>query len=471
VKLQTLNLANYRGFEQLEITFQPDVNVIAGVNGVGKSSVLHALRALFSRALPQMTASKAQSIAFTDDDIPDGKPSLETSASFRVHDQVCDISTLRVRSDTVKRAEWAERLTQIPLERTEAQRAKDRKAVTALRREEQSLRSLLEEGDDTFTLLLEKVEVPSVRTGDLDAVQRKTQEILAGFQSLENQPLITYYSPLRHGFTRPRTLPDGEPLGVQKAFDGALEEREISFRDFMHWFKWLEHSDNNATKTRRERILKTLRQAVTDFVPEFKNLRLEETPRLRFIVEKSGVPLELGQLSDGERGLLALVFDLTRRLALANPTLDDPISQGQGIVLIDEIELHLHPSWQRKVMRRLMATFKNCQFIVTTHSPQVIGEVESRCVRFLERDLEEKIICWTPGQAFGKDSNYILELMGDRRRNKEIDEAINILSRLVDEEKFDEARQKILDIKDKIDGDDTDLSSAETLIAFLEGDE
>lgn len=282
--------------------------------------------------------------------------------------------------------------------------------------------------------------------------------------------MIAYYSPLRHGFTRPRTLPDGEPLGVQKAFDGALEEREVSFRDFMHWFKWLEHSDNNATKTGRERILGTLRQAVTDFVPEFKNLRLEESPRLRFIVEKSGVALELGQLSDGERGLLALVFDLTRRLALANPTLNDPIAQGQAIVLIDEIELHLHPSWQRKVMRRLMATFKNCQFIVTTHSPQVLGEVEARCVHLLTRE-DGQIVRWRPPEALGLDSNRVLEeLMGGRARNKDTEEALARLFKAIDDEQFDAARAQIKAIQATMPNE-PELTRANTLISFLEDSE
>ena len=88
-------------------------------------------------------------------------------------------------------------------------------------------------------------------------------------------------------------------------------------------------------------------------MPEFHNLHIQEEPRLGFMVDKRGQRFYLHQLSDGERGLLALVFDLTRRLAIANPDSNNPIAEGVALVLIDEIELHLHPKWQRDVLQRL----------------------------------------------------------------------------------------------------------------------
>jgi predicted ATP-binding protein involved in virulence len=81
--------------------------------------------------------------------------------------------------------------------------------------------------------------------------------------------------------------------------------------------------------------------------------------------------LTLDQLSDGERSFIAIVGDLIRRLALANPELSNPL-EGHGVVLIDELELHLHPRWQREVVEKLRSTFPNIQFIATTHSPFVI---------------------------------------------------------------------------------------------------
>jgi len=99
-------------------------------------------------------------------------------------------------------------------------------------------------------------------------------------------------------------------------------------------------------------------------------------------IRKNGFSLNVSQLSDGEKIYMALVGDLCRRLTLANPTLDDPL-QGEGIVLIDELDLHLHPQWQTEIATKLCETFPNIQFIVTTHSPLVITNVQSSQLRIL----------------------------------------------------------------------------------------
>lgn len=73
---------------------------------------------------------------------------------------------------------------------------------------------------------------------------------------------------------------------------------------------------------------------------------------------------------------MALLGDLARRIAIANPYRENPM-EGEGIVLIDEIELHMHPSWQRRILGVLKQLFPNVQFIITTHSPQVLGSVDN----------------------------------------------------------------------------------------------
>src|SRR5206468_11313034 len=97
MKLRQLNLANFRGFEQIDVGFEPDVTVIAGINGVGKSGVLQAVAVLLSRALPEFTPSVTTPISLTDDDIQHGKPSIEVSGSFTVGDRRCFATIRRVR--------------------------------------------------------------------------------------------------------------------------------------------------------------------------------------------------------------------------------------------------------------------------------------------------------------------------------------------------------------------------------------
>jgi len=88
-------------------------------------------------------------------------------------------------------------------------------------------------------------------------------------------------------------------------------------------------------------------------------------------VVRNGVPLELRELSDGYQSILVVVFDLVLRYIYLFPTLEDPLL-GEATVAIDEVDLHLHPRWQRTVGAQLTTLFPNTQFILTTHSPAVV---------------------------------------------------------------------------------------------------
>ena len=237
--------------------------------------------------------------------------------------------------------------------------------------------------------------------------------------SVAHPPLAVYFSPKRQLPGQPRSLPEAKPFEPSIAYGRALHDREVELREFMHWFRTQEKL-GAANEPRRLKVLDALRTVVSNLLPEFSNLRIQEQPRLGFVVDKRGQPFYLHQLSDGERGLLALVFDLTRRLAIANPDSDNPIAEGVALVLIDEIELHLHPKWQRDVMKRLPNIFKSCQFVITTHSPQVIGETEVTLRRLLSL-RDGKVVVDTPSMAYGTDSNWILSVLMGADEMKDVE--------------------------------------------------
>jgi hypothetical protein len=422
--LEELSLANFRGFEQINLAFDPRVTVIAGVNGVGKSGILHALTVLFSRSLPECSLSAAKPISFTDDDIHHGKPSLETFAIFAVADQRCHINIQRIRDDDT--------------------------------------------GGDRPLLLLENVRTEFSRTGNLDAARTETQRVLRGLKDRANQPLVIFFSPRRQLPGKPKTLPKPTRFAPKEAYQFALEDRDVTLREFMHWFRTQEVLAGSDSDHRLQ-VLEQLRGVVSTFIPEFTNLRIETAP-LRLLVDKAGVPLTLNQLSDGERGMLAILFDISRRLAIANPDSADPIAEGEAIVLIDEIELHLHPMWQRQVLKRFTETFKACQFVVTSHSPLVLGEVPNKSVRFLFR-ANGKVDSWTPDHAFGLDANRILEdVMGVPARDTETSQRLHEIALAIDIEDFPRARRLIASLEGQL-GDDADLVRSKSLLAFLEGQE
>ena len=186
-----------------------------------------------------------------------------------------------------------------------------------------------------------------------------------------------------------------------------------------------------------------MRKAVQAMLPGFDNLRVKRNPS-RLVVTKNGIEYNVNQLSDGEKCTLALIGDLARRIAMANPNLPDPL-EGVGIVLIDEIELHMHPSWQRRILPTLRRTFPNIQFIITTHSPQVLGEVDDNFNIFmLSADKQDHIAVETLNRMDGFDSNYILEkFMDTNSANPNFQALMQNVYNAVAANQFDEAERLI----------------------------
>jgi predicted ATP-binding protein involved in virulence len=134
---------------------------------------------------------------------------------------------------------------------------------------------------------------------------------------------------------------------------------------------------------------------------------------------------------------------------------------GAGIVLIDELELHLHPAWQRQAVTRLRETFPNCQFIVTTHSPQVLSEVAPEAT-FLLRDGR----VMHPSHSFGRDSNLILEeLMGTPSRPVWAELELAALYDAIDEEEMETARQQLDALEQQLGVEDPALTAARALLS------
>lgn len=204
-----------------------------------------------------------------------------------------------------------------------------------------------------------------VRTTQLS--NRIKSEILTGYgdprRTDDQAPVAIYYTTDRAGLRRPRTLPGELPKGPWLAHNGALSNRLVDYRDFMARYRVWRTQERSREVAGFDKVLGVFLEDLSDVMVETKPLRLT--------VRKGDSRLSINQLSDGERSFLAILGDMVRRLALANPDLDDPL-RGHGVVLIDELELHLHPTWQRQIVGNLRRTFPNIQFIGTTHSPFVI---------------------------------------------------------------------------------------------------
>lgn len=168
-------------------------------------------------------------------------------------------------------------------------------------------------------------------------------------------------------------------------------------------FIWFYNKENEESRLKQEKRdfdatlpeLDAVRRCITTLFPNLANPRIATNP-LRFVVSQDGEELEIDQLSDGYKTMLGLAVDLSRRMAAANPHLANPLA-AEGIVMIDEVDLHLHPAWQQRVVSDLLKCFPNTQFVLTTHSSVVVEGVNN----LLKRYAIDKLL-----PEYGEDNNY-----------------------------------------------------------------
>ncbi|AIZ35269.1 AAA family ATPase [Pseudomonas parafulva] len=209
----------------------------------------------------------------------------------------------------------------------------------------------------------------------------------------------------------------------------------------------------------KDRQLTAVRDAIEQFMPGFKNLRVHRKPRLQMLVDKKNETLDILQLSQGEKSLLALVGDIARRLSMLNPTLESPL-QGRGIVLIDEVDMHLHPKWQRGIVEQLKITFPNCQFILTTHSPLVISDTQDLKIYSLDDGAVNAVT-----SQYGQDANSVLlDVMDTPIRNSKIESYFNDLYDAIQDLELKKAKGIIAYLEKNVSPNNTELTKARLML-------
>jgi predicted ATP-binding protein involved in virulence len=378
MKVRRLEMTSFRGFRELTLELTGPVTVLVGINGAGKTSILDCLAVLLSQLSSGILSRTGHGRRFHESDIQNG--ALHTLCTVEV-------------AFREKPARWSLALVRKGLPRS----------------------------------------VSSNLTGLKELVTQVQEENAREDYEL---PLAIYY-PVNRAPDVPSRIREHHYFGPLSAFDQALEGGGRNFRLFFEWFREREDLENEQRLRRknydyRDRQLDAVRRAIETLVPGFWGLQMERAPQ-RMVVLKEGkdgtkARLDVDQLSDGEKSLLALAGDLGRRLALANPEREDPLS-AEAVVMIDEIELHLHPGWQRMVVERLRETFPHCQFILTTHSPQVLSQIPAESVVLLDRFQRVEL----PAGTLGRDSNSILsEIMGVPERPQATAERIHEIAQMID---------------------------------------
>jgi predicted ATP-binding protein involved in virulence len=338
MKIHKLRLKNFRGFEEKIFNFHPHFNVIIGVNGTGKTAILEGLCVAVGSFF--LGNDYAENRHIQNDDIRVVNYEDDMQEQFPVQIETWG----KVQGEQLS---WQRELSG-PHNKTTFIKARNIKELS------KHVPQKVREGED--------IELP----------------------------IIVYYATERLWKERLDSGKTNLPSRFRGYYNGLRPTSSLKF--FLKWFKEKEMA---AIQHRKDYVaLRVVRKAVSLCIADCTNIYYELNPdkeQTLMMELKGGKVLPFRLLSDGVRNMLAMVADIAFRCALLNPKLgENTISKTSWVVLIDELDLHLHPSWQKQAVNNLKRTFPQIQFITTTHSPFVIQELEEG--ELIRLDSEDETI-------------------------------------------------------------------------------
>lgn len=348
MKIDRIEVKNFRGFVSRTFEFSPSFNVLIGDNGTGKTAILDALSiaagAIFlgleGTSPPGIHRDDVRRVMHTQGDVP----TLEA------------IYPVEVRCwGTVEKVglKWARTL----------------------------------EGPNKHTTHGQTSEL-SLKTASWGSQVRKGRDVVL--------PLVSYYGTGRLWLqrrARQSTASDGakilKPRSRFRGYHGCLDPSS-NHKDFVSWFKTMELI--RLQEGRELGTLSAVKHALRECMRDWTDVRYDLRLGMLVARKKGGVQLPFDMLSDGARSMLAMVGNLAYRAATLNPHLREQApSHTPGIVLIDELDLHLHPNWQREVVDDLRKVFPRMQFVATTHSPFIVQSLREHELINLDDQTRETL--------------------------------------------------------------------------------
>ena len=412
MKLQRLKIENFRGIRKMQIDFDQQLNVFAGKNGTGKTSIINAL-------------GRGIDVAHMNHIAGNDRKNLESNVMIHLN----DINT-------------KEKHAHINLEFL----FKGKKVSTSVSSDPAKMSSNL------FSCFPEPNTFIPHRTFSEDrSTMANTYTLTA-----KSQEMITGIDPVLGSIVQNTTrygayfnwLADREDLENSR-----LRKFIDSGKDF--------HKDT----FEKDKRLQAVKKAIKD-VTGFSGL-FNDREKNGFVIEKSiGSKKEsfvFSQLSTGEKQFISLIAALAITLSIEFPESDNFLNE-EALFMIDSIELNLHPSWQQKAISNLLSVFPNCQFIVTTHSPHVITHVKPEQL-FLLKMTDKGVVVEQPNESYGKNADRILEdLMGlETTRPDEVDNLLKELYETINAGEIDRAKEQVANLRGLI-GEDPEIVKAAVLI-------
>jgi len=413
VKIHRLEVTNFRGFSQRNFTLSDQFNVLIGENGAGKTAVLDALAigagALFAGRwsegihAPSINPGDARRVTY----LKDGIATVEQQ--FPVHVNCSGLVGFEERTWTHTRDS--------PVHATQQM---------------------------------------------LDVVSQWRMQVQAGVDVL--LPVVAHYGTGRLWLQK-REQPI-EPAPPTSRFAGYVDFLDPTSNQklLIQWFKKME-----LVQLQQGRIigaLEAVKTAVVRCMAGWKRVWFDINQDDLLAEAEDGRQLPFRMLSDGVRNMLAMVADIAYRAAVLNPHLGERAAeQTPGIVLIDEIDLHLHPKWQRRVVDDLRTTFPQVQFVATTHSPFIIQSLRPGELI----NLEEEAPSEPPSQSIEDIAEQVMGVEVPQRseRYQEMMKAAEEYYRVLQEAKATTSPEQREALKRRLDALSEPFSDNVAYHAFL----
>lgn len=457
MKLKEIRLKNFRCYEDLTVPLDEKLTVLVAPNGQGKTAILDAISIALWDFVKQFDLAKpypAYNIGIDKKDIRIIKNSIPH------HKDIEEIEEYRQGGGMVRQLN-----TEIIAKNTENfvwVRYKDSEAAGSRTKEDKNARLLQAKAkkiqQDIRNIELEEQELPLFAyygTGRLWNEKRLMERLKHKNKDDEKMRTFAYQNSL-------------DPASSYKQFENWFTRKymQLAREERIAW----EQGEKTSLKYNqiKSEIL-NIHQAINKVLqivdwqnPEYSEIFDKEI----VLTHKQYGTLKLSQLSDGIQNVFGLVADIAYRCYLLNSHLrENAAIETKGIVLVDEVDMHLHPEWQQVILRDLQAAFPNLQFIVTTHSPQVLTTVPAECIRMINGQK----IDFAPAGTKGAEASRILErifLVESRPPQDENTQMLAEYRKLVYSDKWAENRAK--ELRQKLDaifqGNEPELTALDLYI-------
>ena len=428
MQLNRIRIENYRCFKHIAIEFDEHVTLIVGKNGTGKTAILDAAAVSISTFLLGIDGGVSRNI-------------LKDDARYEFHNLNGTIDPQH----------------QFPVNI-------DSFGVYMKQQDVKWRRSLNYENGKT-----------TIKDAEgLTYIAKKVQhQIMTGDKSLV-LPLISYYGTGRL-YAQKKEKRNRESLTEFKRQVGYVDcmAAESNEKLMLNWFqtqtlKSLQQQQKTGL-LEKPVLLKIVEKAICR---SYERISGSRNTSLVFDLDTHKLVLEfetvngcaqrfaMDEMSDGYKNTLSMIGDIAYRMAVLNPVLGDQVlEKTPGVVLIDEIDLHLHPQWQQTILSDLHAIFPCIQFIVTSHAPAVINSVSRDQIRILDHGE----IYLPAAQTYGRDANSILrEVMQVPERPADVKERLDLFYSYMDKNDYENADKVLKEVEDIVGTTDPDIAAART---------